>query len=221
MNLVIGGRVMNVVFDFGAVLFTWRPHELVTRYFPEHATTPQQVGQLAHALFGHPDWHSFDRGTLAMEAVIERTSARLSLNPAVVATMVEGIGGHLVPMPDSVALLTQLHAMGAALYFLSNMSVPYARMLEQRHAFLRMFKGGIFSGDVHFIKPEAAIYQLLQTRYALEPSQTVFIDDMKGNITAAQQLGWHGIHFESASQVKAQLQALLPGLANSTSPQAF
>ena len=162
---------MNVVFDFGAVLFTWRPHELVTRYFPEHATTPQQVGQLAHALFGHPDWHSFDRGTLAMEAVIERTSARLSLNPAVVATMVEGIG--------------------------------------------------IFSGDVHCIKPEAAIYQLLQTRYALEPSQTVFIDDMKGNITAAQQLGWHGIHFESASQVKAQLQALLPGLANSTSPQAF
>ena len=58
------------------------------------------------------------------------------------------------------------------------------------------------------IKPEPAIYQLLQTRYALEPTQTVFIDDLLGNIEAAQAHGWHGIHFKTAEQVGRELQAL-------------
>ena len=58
------------------------------------------------------------------------------------------------------------------------MPAPYARTLERLHDFLGDFDGGIFSGDVLLIKPEPAIYQLLQTRYALEPAKTVFIDDL-------------------------------------------
>jgi putative hydrolase of the HAD superfamily len=215
---------MNVVFDFGAVLFTWRPVELVAQCFPELAATPQQAGHLAHAVFGHADWQDFDRGTLSMACVVDRTAERLNLNHSVLQQLVEGIGEKLVPMADSVALLTQLHAQRSAtaskaesvpasspavrLYYLSNMPEPYARTLERLHPFLKWFDGGVFSGDVHHIKPEPAIYALLQARYALDPAQTVFIDDLLGNVQAAQALGWHGIHFESAAQVKAQLLAL-------------
>lgn len=198
---------MNVVFDFGAVLFAWRPLELVAEFFPERASSPQQTGQLAHALFAHLDWHSFDRGTLTMEAVIGRSAERLELNRAQVAAMVEGIAERLLPMPDTVALLSQLHDQAVALYFLSNMSVPFARMLEQRHAFLNWFQGGMFSGDVHFIKPEPEIYRMLQTRYALEPAKTVFIDDLKANVIAAERQGWRGIHFQSAQQLRSDLVA--------------
>jgi putative hydrolase of the HAD superfamily len=199
---------MNVVFDFGAVLFTWRPLEIVAEYFPECANSPSEAGHLAHAIFGHEDWHQFDAGTVTQEAVVQRTAVRLGLAPAVLAAMVEGIAIRLMPMADTVVLLTELHAKGVPLYYLSNMPVPYARALEKQHGFLRCFAGGIFSGDVNLIKPNAAIFQLLQTRYALEPAQTVFIDDMLGNVQAAQALGWKGIHFESAAQVAAQLQAL-------------
>jgi putative hydrolase of the HAD superfamily len=132
--------------------------------------------------------------------------------------LLEGIGERLVPMPESIALLDRLHALRAEqkakgveplnLYFLSNMPVRYARTLERLHAFLREFDGGIFSGDVLLIKPEPAIYQLLQTRYALNPAQTIFIDDLLCNIEAAQAQGWHGIHFKNAEQVSHGLQAL-------------
>ena len=206
---------MNIVFDFGAVLFTWRPVDLVAQYFPALATTPAQAGHLAHEIFGHADWNNFDRGTLAMEVVVDRTAQRLGLDPAVLNDFVQHIPDQLIPMPDSVALLQQLHTQRSAaqgqavrLYFLSNMPMPYARILEQTHAFLACFEGGIFSGDVKHIKPEPAIYQLLQSRYALEPSQTVFIDDLLGNIQAAQAQGWQGIHFKSAAQAQAELQAL-------------
>ncbi len=200
---------MNVVFDFGAVLFTWRPVDLIAECFPARAATPAQAGHLAHEVFGHADWQAFDAGTMAIDVVVARTAARLDLDAKVLGELVGSIDGRLEPLQDSVALLEQLHGLpGVRLYFLSNMPEPYARALEQRHAFLGRFQGGIFSGDVHLIKPDPAIYQLLQTRHTLEPAQTVFIDDLLGNVQAARAQGWGGIHFASAEQVRTELRAL-------------
>lgn len=205
---------MNVVFDFGAVLFTWKPLDLMAEYFPVHASNPAQAGHFAHQVFGHADWHAFDRGSATMEETIDRTVARVGLERAAFTQLVESIGDRLVPIADTVALLRQLHAQRQKpnaeplkLYFLSNMPVPYARALERSHDFLDSFDGGIFSGDVLMIKPEPAIYQLLQTRYALEPAKTVFIDDLLANVRAAEAQGWHAIHFQSAAQLAQALRA--------------
>ena len=209
---------MNIVFDFGAVLFTWRPLELVAESFPELAPTPAQAGHWAHQVFGHADWHAFDRGSASMEETIDRTVTRLGLERTALTHLVESIGERLVPMADTVTVLRKLQALRAQqqvqgdgalkLYFLSNMPVPYARTLERTHGFLQGFDGGIFSGDVLLIKPEPAIYQLLQNRFALDPTKTVFIDDLLTNVHAAQAQGWQGIHFQSAAQLAVELQKL-------------
>jgi putative hydrolase of the HAD superfamily len=211
---------MNVVFDFGAVLFTWRPAELLHRHFPQRAASEPQAENLAQAVFGHADWHQFDRGVLSVDTVVTRTAARLGLDPGALTGLVESIADHLVPIQASLALLAQLRALrerqadAPKLYFLSNMPEPYARALMQRHAFLQWFDGGIFSSDVNLIKPEPEVYALLERRYALAPACTIFIDDHAANVKAAQARGWQGIQFESAQQVQAQLLryglALLP-----------
>lgn len=208
---------MNLVFDFGAVLFTWQPGLLVRRHFPHLSAQPGQAAALAHGLFGHADWHAFDRGLLSMPEVCQRTALRLGLDPQALSDMVQAIADHLQPMPDTREVLARFHARRRqadaalpqhGLYFLSNMPQPYARALQARHDFLDWFDGGIFSGDVHHIKPEPAIFRLLQERHALEPAQTVFIDDLQANVDAARALGWHGIRFESAPQLQAQLDQL-------------
>jgi len=206
---------MNIVFDFGAVLFTWHPVDLAAECAPHLAPTPALAGHLAHEIFSHPDWQAFDRGTLTIDEVVGSTAYRLSLEPDRLHRMLSGIGDRLLPMQDSLALLVRLKALrdasqasGVKLYYLSNMPIPYARALERLNPFMAWFDGGIFSGDVHHIKPEPAIYQLLQTRYALEPARTVFIDDLLGNVHAAKVQGWHGIHFQSAQQVERELKAL-------------
>ncbi|RFO97491.1 haloacid dehalogenase [Rhodoferax lacus] len=211
---------MNVVFDFGAVLFTWRPADIVADVFPERAGTEADARQLAHAVFSHQDWHNFDRGLMEMDNVISRTASRLRLDPARLQALVYSIGERLQPMQDTVAVLRSLHdrrQLGEraqsesggsvrGLYFLSNMPVPYARELEQKHAFLGQFDGGIFSGDVLCSKPDPGIYSLLQSRYGLVPGSTVFIDDLKANVDAARALGWAGIHFTSAEQLTEELK---------------
>jgi putative hydrolase of the HAD superfamily len=206
---------LNIVFDFGAVLFTWQPGLLIQTHFPELAGTQEQRSALAHAVFGHADWHDFDRGVLSAAEVSGRTAKRLGLHESTLRALVDGIGEHLQPMPGSVDVLAQLRAMRdqpvstLRLYYLSNMPMPYARVLEHKHAFISWFDGGIFSGDVQHIKPEPEIYALLERRYQLEPSQTLFIDDLASNVAHAQSRGWHGIHFESAWQLKSQLQQVL------------
>jgi putative hydrolase of the HAD superfamily len=203
---------MNVVFDLGAVLFTWRPVEIVSEAFPTHAATPGQARQLAHAMFGHADWQDYDRGLLEMDTVVDRLATRLELDRHAVETLVQEIGDSLLPMEETIAVLQSLRAkrrVGAGvrgLYFLSNMPRPYARELEQKHTFLQHFDGGIFSGDVLMSKPQPDIYQLLQSRYQLEPAQTVFIDDLQGNVDAAKALGWKGIQFQSAAQLADELR---------------
>lgn len=199
---------MNYVFDFGAVLVTWQPLNLLAECFPQQADSPAHAGHLAHAVFGHADWQDYDRGTLDMETVIARTSTRLGLDAARFGALVRGIGQRLVPLHDSIAWLAALRARRDAgepvrLYFLSNMPVDYARALERDHAFVGWFDGGIFSGDVGVIKPEPAIYQALQQRYGLVPQQTVFFDDLLGNVQAARALGWHAVHFHNAAQAQA------------------
>ncbi len=164
-------------------------------------------------MFGQTEWKAFDRGTLSMPEVIAQIAKRVNLDQGVLKELVESIGERLTPMPDSVALLQALIAQRAQqkelkLYYLSNMPAPYARTLERLHGFLQEFDGGIFSADELLVKPEPAIYQLLQSRYALEPSKTVFIDDLLGNVRAAQAQGWHGIHFSSALQLQGDLFTL-------------
>jgi len=205
---------MNIVFDFGAVLFTWKPGVLLLQTFPQRVRTNEEAAHLAHQVFGHVDWHDFDRGLLDIDTVVARTAQRLDLPAQALAELIHSIGERLTVIPESVAVLTKLHQRRLAgagvtgLYYLSNMPVPYARYLEQHHPFLQWFDGGIFSGDVLHIKPDEAIYQMLQSRHALAPEHTLFIDDLKANVTAAQSLGWQGIHFASPQQLQAELALL-------------
>jgi putative hydrolase of the HAD superfamily len=201
---------MNFVFDFGAVLFTWKPAELLAQTFAQRAGTPEAAAALAHAMFAHADWNGFDQGVLEMDVLIERTSQRLGLDATALRELVAHIGERLQPIPETVALLEQLHALrgqnpALRLYYLSNMPEPYARALERRHAFLQRFDGGIFSSDVLHIKPDPTIYQLLQSRYALDPAHTLFVDDLQANVLAARAQGWHAVQFESAEQLQSHI----------------
>ena len=201
---------MNLVFDFGAVLFRWQPELLMQAHFAERATNAPAARALARSLFHHPDWQDFDRGAITEQDLVTRTSERLNLQPAAVSALLQGIEAHLTPVQPTIALLERLcqrrrDQADVRLFYLSNMPVRFARVLERRHDLANWFEGGVFSGDVHLAKPEPGIYQLLQRRYALEAAQTVFIDDLQANVDAAVAQGWRGLRFESASQLEGDL----------------
>lgn len=208
---------MNIVFDLGAVLFTWEPVSLVEAHLGAHAPTARAAAALARKLFDHEDWIGFDRGTRSLDDAIGRMALRLSLPADRLSEMLPPAGEHLAPIAVTLKVLARLRARRAAgealrLYYLSNMPPQYARALEQRHAFMQWFDGGVYSGDVKLMKPQPEIYALLAERYRLEAARTVFIDDMAANVETARAFGWHAIHCRAPAGLAAQLAPYLETL---------
>jgi len=205
---------MNIVFDFGAVLFDWRPADRVAARFSGLVSNAEQAQSLAQSIFGHADWHAFDCGHLLLEQVVERTAVRLALARDQVQRLLAPIGEELQPIEDNVAMLHRLAQLreknaGLRLFFLSNMPEPFARSIETGHGFLKLFDGGIFSGDVKLGKPDPAIYRLLGHRHGLRAEETWFVDDHPVNVQAACALGWQGLHLRQPQHLPALLRQAL------------
>jgi len=206
---------MNIVFDFGGVLFRWQPHEFMARLLPARTRTEADTQALIADFFEGfaGDWGKFDRGVLDPEPLAHRIVARTGLLLSDVRKVIATIPYELVPLHDTVALLHRLHEAGHALYYLSNMPAPYAEHLEANHAFLALFRAGIFSARVNLIKPDPAIYAHATQAFGIDPARTLFIDDVAHNVAAAQASGWQALQFRGAVDCETELVArgLLPG----------
>lgn len=205
--------IRNYVFDFGGVVFEWNPAAMVRAYFCDDWQGFESPEALGRAIFSHGDWLAFDRGERTLPEVVEQTARRLEIPQPRMHALLAPIGEQLQPIASTVALLQTLRERreageGVRLLFLSNMPAPFARTLEQRHAFIQWFDGGIFSADVLLLKPQAEIYQLLEGRYGLQAGTTLFIDDHRPNVQAAARLGWQTLHLTNPAELATHLAHL-------------
>jgi putative hydrolase of the HAD superfamily len=202
----------SVVFDFGAVLFQWKPLQLLQQTVPELAPDDEAARALASQIFESftpaSDWAQFDLGLVDEATLARRIARRVGATEAQVRSVIDAIPPHLEPQAPSIALFRQLKAAGHRMFYLSNMPARYADTLERRNDFIAEFDDGIFSARVGLMKPHAAIFELAQRRFGLVPAQTVFIDDHAGNVEAARARGWQALRFLSARQCVSDLGRL-------------
>lgn len=199
---------MNVVFDFGGVLFNWHPPTLLARHLPQRVNDAASARRWVADFFqGYEgDWGDFDRGTVEPGPLAERIAARTGLSVEEARAVIDAVPAELTPIAATVDLLHELHRAGTPLYFLSNMPEPYAQHLEASHGFLSLFRGGVFSARARLCKPEAAIYEHFSRSHDLDPARTLFIDDVAHNVAAARAAGWQAIHFADAAQCARELR---------------
>jgi FMN phosphatase YigB (HAD superfamily) len=119
--------------------------------------------------------------------------------------VINGLAPHMRVKEDTVALIHELKAFSHRLVYLSNMPHGLARWIEDDHPFADWFEDGIFSSRVGLMKPDPAIFHLTVERLGIAGAAPVFIDDAQKNIDAARSLGWCGVRFETAAQVRDAL----------------
>lgn len=198
----------HIVFDLGAVLFSWNPKQMLMRELPHVVPTLDEAARWEREVFQSykGDWGDFDRGTVEVPDLVARIARRTGFAPADVQTVVDAVPRELQPIAATVALLHRLADAGHPLHYLSNMPAPYASILE-RNDFFSRFRSGVFSGRVHHNKPEPGIFAAAEELFAAPPSELVFLDDHAPNVHAAQALGWNAIQFMDAAQAEAALKA--------------
>lgn len=204
----------TVVFDLGNVLIRWNPRMLFRKIFgSDEAAMERFLSEVCNT-----EWNEQqDAGRPWKEAV----AAAVALHPAHEAHIraFHERWDEMIPgaIDETVAILAQLREKPVRLLALTNWSDETFPIALERFPFLGWFEGIVVSGREKLIKPDPAIFQLLIERYRLDPASTVFIDDSLRNVDAAVAEGLHGIHFQHAAGLRAQLNALgmaLPGQAD-------
>jgi putative hydrolase of the HAD superfamily len=201
---------VTVVWDFGGVLFRWRPAALLARVLPDRVPDEAAATHWQAAFFQAygGDWGEFDRGAIDTPTLVTRIATRTGLRPAEVQAVVEAVPAELRPIEDSVAVLARLRQAGRRLCFLSNMPAPFADHLEREHGFMRWFDDGVFSSRVRLIKPDPAIFALAAERFGTPAGELLFIDDHAPNVEAARTAGWRAVRFTDAAACAVELLRL-------------
>jgi len=192
-----------VVFDLGGVLIRWDPRHLYRQLMPEDEVDAflDEVG------FGA--WnHEQDSGGLWGRAVEEHAALfphRRALLAAYPARFPDSLDG---PVEGTVAILEQLHAAGTRLVALTNWSAELFPHAEATFDFLALFEGIVVSGREGVAKPDPAVFDLLLSRYDLDPAGTVFVDDSPANVAAAAAAGLTALVFTGPDGLRADLSRL-------------
>jgi HAD superfamily hydrolase (TIGR01509 family) len=201
----MAAAVRNVIFDLGGVVLDWNPDQIVARLEP----VAELRAALKDALFGHPDWRMFDRGSLSEPELIERLQLRIGAARHEVEAILEAVRSSLVEKPETLKLIRALQGRGTPLYCLSNMPATIYTHLRQRHSFWDAFSGIVISGEVQMMKPDPEVFVHLLDRFKLRAEESVFVDDLFANIESARKVGLHTVWFKDAAQCRRELDQFL------------
>ena len=187
-----------VVFDLGGVLIRWDPRHLYRQLMPEH-----EIDAFLDEVGFHAWNHKQDAGASWGPAVEEHAALfphRRDLLAAYPARFPESLAG---PVEGTVAILEELHAAGTRLVALTNWSAELFPHAEAAFDFLALFEGIVVSGREGVAKPDPAVFDLLLSRYDLDPARTVFVDDSPANVAAAAAAGLRALAFTSPDRLRA------------------
>ena len=85
------------------------------------------------------------------------------------------------------------------LYLLSNIGcIHHDHIFEEYDFFKTLFIDGIYSYKAGVMKPEPRIFEMAQTQFGVDPSTTLYIDDLEENVRGAESVGFIGHHYDPA-----------------------
>ena len=198
-------QIKNIIFDLGGVLIDWNPEYMYKKIITDDNERKEFLETICTM-----SWNEEQDGGRSIK---EANDLLLSLYPdksdyifAFYQRWEEMLNG---PIEGTVEVLKQLKSNNKhRIYALTNWSAEtFPRALEL-FDFLHWFDGRIVSGEENTRKPFPEIYELTLTRFGLDASETVFIDDNLRNIKAAEACGIQSIHFQTPDLLINELKKL-------------
>ena len=201
----MSNQINTIIFDLGGVLIDWNPLYVFNDLIPDETRRTYFFENVCTMHWNEQQ----DAGTLISVA----TDERIALFPewekeirAYYGRWTEMLGE---PLHETVKILKNLiDSPNYRVYALTNWSsetFPIAKSLE-RFEFLHWFEGVLVSGEEMMIKPQPEIFELILSRYDIDRTKAIFIDDNIRNVHASNAVGLSAIHFQSPEQLADELK---------------
>ena len=197
--------ITTVIFDIGNVLVDFDWEGFIHRMFPGRR---ELISELDMAVWGGGRWDRLDAGD-DPEEVFTSIISHAPEHEQELRKVFANVGDTLRKRPATHTWLKDVKSRGYRILYLSNYSRYVMNLNPGVLDFLPLMDGGIFSCDVKLIKPDRRIYEALAEKYALVPSECVFIDDIERNVKAGKDFGFSVIQYATFQQAKEDLNKLL------------
>lgn len=191
----------TIIFDVGNVLLEYRWLEALM----EAGVTDEDIASKAGRAIFDKKWVEFDAGILDLDGICEELGKEF---PDIADNLREFIvrGERMViHRPEVWEKVHILKEKGYKIYLLSNYSDYLFNLHTKGCSFMDDIDGRLVSYEVHMVKPNRDIYEELITRFNLNPSDCVFLDDREENTETARKVGIEAITIISREHINEVL----------------
>ena len=129
----------------------------------------------------------------------------LTVDDATVAALTEhDISLWTSPRPGARAMLDALAESGNEVWLLSNAAASFEPVLAASDWGSRL-TGRVISGVEQLVKPEDAIYHLVESRSGHGGPELLYVDDRPENLVAPRTMGWRTLLWKDDASTRAWL----------------
>jgi len=194
-----------VVFDLGKVLVDFDYRIAAGRIAARSRFTPEQLGLF---MMQSPLLLDYERGRFTSQEFFEQVRAATGFTGNF-ETFGALFGDIFVPIEPMVRLHASLRQRGFPLYIFSNTNELAVRHIRRNFPFFSDFDGYVLSYEHGAMKPEPALYEVVENQSHRRGAEILYADDRLENIAAAATRGWQVVLHETPEKTKAAFSALL------------
>jgi putative hydrolase of the HAD superfamily len=196
--------IKNIIFDLGGVIINLSV-EKTHQAFASLSGLP--IAEIKTRVHHGAFFHEFEKGQITDSEF--RNHLRVSLNVQVSDTQLDQAwNAMLLDIPLSRIQLLERLKSRYTIFLLSNTNNIHlqcfngiVQKLTGKPAIDSYFHDSFYSHLVKMSKPDEEIYRHVLKQHALQPNETMFLDDNKDNLAGANKVGIHTFHVEHPDQI--------------------
>ncbi|GAA5224703.1 HAD family hydrolase [Membranihabitans marinus] len=203
-------KISTLIFDFGNVIIDI-----------DMSSTIDAITKLTEvdfeAIFRQDEsvFIQYEKGLISTEAFINHI-IRLSKKPIHANEIVAIWNSILLDIPPIRLKILEDLSQRYQLYLLSNTNTLH---IQWAHRYMKRkynvdnfetkyFNQVFYSHQLKARKPDQEIYKMVNDRIGVDKEEILFIDDLKENVTAAQDFGWNSVLHPAQGDLKITLAGL-------------
>lgn len=193
--------IKNIIFDIGGVVFDDKNNNLINKF----NITKEKATEITTIAFTD-NFIDCMLGKVSVENYIEKMKLKYpDIKEELEYLLDPKYYYETFPLKEDIyKKIIDLYNKGYNLYILSNNTEASFKYVSSKIN-LNYFKGIVSSFTEHIIKPNIEIYDLILKRYNLNKEETIFFDDSKTNVSAANSIGLRSVLFTTLEDIEKSL----------------
>lgn len=159
------------------------------------------------ALFQNSDVaRSWDKGLIAPEEFYRQVTDALNLKTSKQEFQI--IWNEIFTEKREMIEFALSLCNGRKVSVISNTNPWHAEHIRRTYPWIHSFNHFIASCDVHLLKPDPRIFQIALDRNSVAAEETLYVDDLQENVSAAREMGMRAILFQGHKSLLSETKSL-------------